>query len=327
MAKYTIRIQRNNVQPDGSIDSRFDDFEVDALPKITLLIVLELIRGRMDGSVTYRMSCRSAICGSCAMKMDGKTRLACKTHLEDVVEEGGVLTLTPMGNQPILKDLAVDIGPFFKKVHHIKPYLQKGPEAEKRVHQDSFDQVNNVSQCIMCGTCYSDCTMSEVSEDYLGPAALAKAFRFVSDPREGQKTARLKALANEASSMWSCVHCTMCVEMCPKSVAPMDAIVKLRARSIEKGFVDSDGARHALCFHKDIVSGGDLNEFTLLQRTVGLLGTIGEMGTALHLMKKGKIPSPFPHKAEGLDEVQKMYRILEENPIETESVTEAGEPA
>lgn len=326
MPKYTIRIQRNDRQSDGSLKTDWSEFEVDALPLTPVLSILELIRADRDGSITYRMSCRSAICGSCAMKMDNVTRLACKTHIGDVVEPGGTLTITPMGNQPILRDLAVDIGPFFRKVHQITPYLQEGPESEDRVHKDSFDQVNNVSQCIMCGSCYSDCTMSEVSEAYLGPAALAKAFRFVSDPREGRKTARLKVLS-EVNNMWSCVHCTMCVEVCPKDVAPMEAIIKLRSRAIDKGFVDNAGAKHALCFHQDIIKAGDLNEFTLLQRTVGIIGSIAELGTAIHLMKKGKIPSPFPHKAENLEEVQRMYRILEEKPIVVESVTEAGEPA
>ncbi|HIJ85987.1 MAG TPA: succinate dehydrogenase, partial [Magnetococcales bacterium] len=196
--------------------------------------------------------------------------------------------------------------------------LQEGPETDKNVGRSSYDQVNHVTQCIMCGSCYSDCTMAEVSDKFLGPAALAKAFRFVSDPREGMKTARLRELSEE-NQMWSCCRCAQCVETCPKDVKPMEAIVKLRTRGMAKGYVDGPGPRHALAFHGDIQKTGDLNEFTLMQRTIGIMGTLGELGMALHLMKKGKVPSPFPHKVEGVEELGNIFRILEENPLDVET--------
>ncbi|OSM00142.1 succinate dehydrogenase/fumarate reductase iron-sulfur subunit [Magnetofaba australis] len=324
---YTLRIQRNTPQADGSLATRWDDFELPAKPLTRILDLLEVVKCEHDGSVTYRQSCRSAICGSCAMKISGKTRLACKTHIGDVADENNVVTLAPMGNQPVLKDLAVNIGKFFKKVHAITPYLEEGAETALQIGADSFDQVNHVTQCIMCGCCYSDCTVAEVSDKFLGPAALAKAFRFVSDPREGQKTGRLGTLSEMEGGVWSCSRCTMCVEVCPKDVKPMEAIVKLRTRAMDKGYLDSVGARHAQAFHGDIQTVGDLNEFTLLQRSVGIAGTIGAMGDALHLMKKGKIPSPFPHKAQDVEELKKIYEHLEKNPVDVETkaiVSDAG---
>ncbi|MBF0109058.1 MAG: 4Fe-4S dicluster domain-containing protein [Magnetococcales bacterium] len=315
---YTFRVQRNKVTSDGKVESRWQDFKLSAEPTTTVLICLEQIKGHQDGTLTYRMSCRSAICGSCAMKISGRTRLACKTHVEKVADADGVIRVSPMTNQPILKDMVVDIRPFYRHVHKIKPYLQEGTEKDTNVGRSSYDQVNHVTQCIMCGSCYSDCTMAEVSDKFVGPAALAKAFRFVSDPREGKKTARLRELSEE-NQMWSCCRCAQCVETCPKDVKPMEAIVKLRARGMQKGFVDGPGPRHALAFHGDIQKTGDLNEFTLMQRTIGFVGTLGEMGMALHLMKKGKIPSPFPHKIEGVEELRTIYRILEENPLDVET--------
>ncbi|MEO5339186.1 MAG: 2Fe-2S iron-sulfur cluster-binding protein [Magnetococcus sp. MYC-9] len=317
MPVYTFRIQRNWTTEQGTMESHDRDYTLEVSETTTVLLALEEIKSRQDGTLTFRQSCRSAICGSCAMKISGRTRLACKTHVGEVAKEG-VVSLAPMANQPILKDLVVDIAPFYRKVHQVRPYLEDGPEQAHTLDKSAYDQVNQVTQCIMCGCCYSDCTMLEVNDDFAGPAALAKAFRVVSDPREGQKTRRLWELS-EPNMMWSCTRCAMCVESCPKDVKPMEAIVKLRTRGIAKGFVDGPGAKHALAFHDDIQRWGDLNEFTLLQRTVGILGSIGELGTAWHLLKRGKIPSPFPHKAQGVEELRKIYQLLEEHPIDVET--------
>ncbi|MBF0162528.1 MAG: 4Fe-4S dicluster domain-containing protein [Magnetococcales bacterium] len=317
MPVYTFRIQRNWTTEQGKLESHYRDYSLEVSATTTVLLALEEIRSSQDGTLTFRQSCRSAICGSCAMKISGRTRLACKTHVGDVARDG-VVELAPMANQPVIKDLVVDIGPFYRKVHKIKPYLEDGPEQAHTLDKSAYDQVNHVTQCIMCGCCYSDCTMLEVSKEFVGPAALAKAFRVVADPREGQKTMRLRDLS-EPSMMWSCSRCAMCVESCPKDVKPMEAIVKLRTRGMAKGFVDGPGAKHALAFHQDIQKWGDLNEFTLLQRTVGILGAVAELGTAWHLLKKGKIPSPFPHKAEGVEELRRIYQLLEEHPIDVET--------
>ena len=106
----------------------------------------------------------------------------------------------------------------------------------------------------------------------------------------------------------------------------MEAIVKLRTRGMEKGFLDGVGQKHALAFHEDIQKAGDLNEFTLLVRSVGIVGTMEEMGVAFHLMKKGKIPSPFPHKAEGVEELRSIFRDLEANPLDVETKAEEVVP-
>ncbi|MBF0263270.1 MAG: 2Fe-2S iron-sulfur cluster binding domain-containing protein, partial [Magnetococcales bacterium] len=187
---HTIRIQRNRKGPDGTLRSEWREYTVSATPTTTILTVLEEIKGEQDGTLTFRQSCRSAICGSCAMKIGGRTRLACKTHVGSVARDG-VVVIAPQANQPVLKDLAIDIDPFFERIHRIQPYLQDGPDTDAVLESSAYDQVNHVTQCILCGSCYSDCTMAEVSSEFIGPAALAKAFRFVSDPREGQKRRRL----------------------------------------------------------------------------------------------------------------------------------------
>jgi succinate dehydrogenase / fumarate reductase iron-sulfur subunit len=163
--------------------------------------------------------------------------------------------------------------------------------------------------------------------DFIGPAALAKAFRFVSDPREGNKTHRLKALS-EKNGIWDCTRCGMCLDACPKGVDPMEAIVKLRTRAIQNPNVPANaGERHARVFKKDIATWGILNEPFMLLKTLHV-GVLGQLGNALNLAKKGKIPNPFPvdHKVEGLDEVQKIYDILQQNPIDVETKAEDTGP-
>ncbi|ABK42955.1 succinate dehydrogenase subunit B [Magnetococcus marinus MC-1] len=322
---YTLRIQRNVRRDDGTLETKWDEFQVKATPLTPVLNLLEDVKGNQDGSLTFRQSCRSAICGSCAMRIGGKTRLACKTQIGEVVDENNTVQIAPQQNSPVLKDLVVDITKFFNKVHQIKPYLQEGAESATEVNDTAFDQVNHVTQCIMCACCFSDCTMAEVSDAFIGPAALAKAFRFVSDPREGNKRERLRVLSQD-HGIWSCSRCTMCVMVCPKDVKPMEAIVKLRTRAMDAGNVSGYGAKHAQAFHGDITSNGSLNEAFILNRTLGVLGALGEMGAALHLAKKGKIPSPFPHKIANLGEVQAIYDALEKNPLDVETKAENAVP-
>ncbi|MBF0611124.1 MAG: succinate dehydrogenase iron-sulfur subunit [Magnetococcales bacterium] len=322
--EYTFRIQRNTPDEKGGMTSRWQEFKISAEPGTTILTCLEEIKRKQDGTLTFRQSCRSAICGSCAIRIGGRTRLACKTHVGKVAKDG-LVEIGPQNNQPVLKDLAIDISNFFQKVRSITPYLQQGSESATKVTSTAYDQVNHVTQCILCGCCYSDCTMAEVSKEFIGPAALAKAFRFVSDPREGKKSDRLNQLS-EPHGIWSCSRCTMCVEVCPKEVAPMEAIVKLRTRGVAKGLTDSAGARHALAFHGDIQKSGSLNEFTLMFRTLGFLGSLMETDMAIHLAKKGKVPSPFPHAVDGVEELRRMYQHLEQNPLEVETKAKEAVP-
>lgn len=323
--KATFRVHRGEMVQ-GKFESHVEDFEIKYSDSTTVLQALEEIKADQDGSLTFRRSCGASICGSCGMSINNRTRLACKTKIKDLLtgsEERGrrpqeVIEIKPQNSQPVLKDLAVDISEFYGKVADIKPYVQDGDESDKDVDKTSFEQVNMVSNCIMCGCCYSDCTEMATQPDFLGPAALAKAFRFVSDPREGKKTERLKALSEE-NGIWDCTRCGMCMDACPKGVAPMEAIGKLRTRAIESGVTNNRGARHAVAFKDDIETYGTLNEVTLLLKTVGPLGAIAQLPNALHLAKKGKIPSPIPHKVEGLDEVSAIYKELEENPIEVET--------
>lgn len=336
MLKTTFRILRGTIVG-GKLVQKTQDFEVPYDASTTVLIALEWIKGEIDGTLTFRRSCRASICGSCGMYINGRSRLACKTKIADLLAgnehkniapaKDGVIEVGPQRNQPVLKDLVVDIQPFYEKVKDIHPFVQSGPEEEHHVNKSSFEQVNMVSNCIMCGACYSDCTAMVENPDFFGPAALAKAYRFVADPREGHKTERLKELS-EKNGIWDCTRCNMCIDACPKGVAPMEAIVKLRSLAMEAGITDNKGSRHAMQFKGDIATWGVLNEPFMMLNTLGIAGTIAQAGNALNLAKKGKIPNPFPfdHKVEGLDEIRAIYKELKENPLDVKTRSEDTGP-
>jgi succinate dehydrogenase / fumarate reductase iron-sulfur subunit len=161
--------------------------------------------------------------------------------------------------------------------------------------------------------------------DYIGPSALAKAFRFIADPREGKKQDRLEELSKK-NGIWDCTRCGMCVDACPKDVAPMEAIMKIRTRAIQAGVTNNAGARHAMAFKNDIARFGVLNEATLLLKTLHF-GVLGQIGNAILLAKKGKVPNPWPvGEVENLHEIKAMFKELEENPINVETRAEDTGP-
>jgi len=306
-----------------------ETFLLECTEATTVLQALETIKADLDGSLTFRRSCRASICGSCGMFINNRSRLACRTKVKDMVDLNGdeelVLEISPQKNQPVIKDLVVDITPFYEKIEKNKPFVQEGPEKVESVDKTSYEQVNMVSNCIMCGSCYSDCTALAENKNYLGPAALAKMFRFVADPREGEKKKRLKELSKK-NGIWDCTRCGLCIDACPKDVAPMEAIVKLRTRAIESGITNNKGAKHAMVFKNDLAKGGLLNEFWMILKTFGLLGAIKQLPNAVHLAKKGKIPPIFSEKVEGFEEIDEIFKQLKQNPINVETRKEDDGP-
>src|ERR671939_894730 len=164
------------------------EYEVDAPEEATLLDVLDIVKDRVDGTLAYRKSCRMMICGSCGMRMDGRAVLACKERMKPIADRGHVPVISAMGNLPIVKDLVVDMAPFWEKFLAMKPWLEPGYdevlEKERIVSQQQMNAIHKESLCINCGCCVSECNSMESDPDYPGPQALAKWFRFVGDPRD-----------------------------------------------------------------------------------------------------------------------------------------------
>jgi succinate dehydrogenase iron-sulfur subunit len=221
-----------------------------------------------------------------------------------------------MGNLPVVKDLVVDMEPFWGKIRAVKPWLDPGydevAEKERIVSQQRMNAIHKESLCIMCGCCVSECNSMESDPEFLGPAALAKGFRFVGDPRDQDDVGRLNTM-NEEHGIWDCTRCYFCNERCPKGVDPRDAIAKLGAESIRLDIDHDMGAKHAKWFVKSAETTGWLRETELVPKTQGVVSAVKQIGFALDLAKHGKVPPPFPpHVAKDVKEARALHDLLRE---------------
>jgi succinate dehydrogenase / fumarate reductase, iron-sulfur subunit len=250
---------------------------VELEPERSVLDGILQVRGDQDGSLAIRCSCQAAICGSCGVKINGRSRLACNTQLGEAAERAkdGAIVVEPMGNMPVLKDLIVDMDAVhWRKIQRVTPWLLPDgdpPEREYVVPPESMIDVTQTMACIQCGACVSDCLSMEVDPLFIGPAALAKAYRFVGDPRDGRQYERLKDLAEDPHGIYDCTHCFNCIEACPKDVAPMSQIMRLRRIAGSDHDIDdrNNGHRHERAFVKNIEKNGLLHEADLLPDSYG----------------------------------------------------------
>jgi len=276
MPDYTLKVRR--FDPDSGEAAYWQEFGVGLDPERSVLDGILQVKDDQDGSLAIRCSCRAAICGSCGVRINGKSALACNTRISDAAARspgGGSIVVEPMGNMPVLKDLVVDMDAVhWKKVQRVVPWLlPEGdpPEREYIVPAEAMIDVTQSMACIHCGVCVSACLSLEVDPEFIGPAALAKAYRFVGDPRDGQTEERLKDLAEDPHGIYDCTHCFACIEVCPKDVAPMSQIMRLRRRATgDYEIKDSNnGYGHEKGFTDIIEKWGTLHEAQLLPRSFG----------------------------------------------------------
>ena len=298
----------------GTGEKALKRYDIEAPEWACLLDVLDLIKDQVDGSLAYRKSCRMMICGSCGMRMDGRAVLACKERMKPIVESGHVPVISAMGNMPVIKDLVVDMTPFWTKIRAMKPWLDPGyeeyPDKEFQVSQEEMNPIHKESLCIMCGCCVSECNSMESDPEFLGPAALAKGFRFVGDPRDQANVERLVEY-NSPHGIWDCTRCYFCNERCPKGVDPRDAIAKLGAESIREGIDHDMGAKHAKWFVHSAKTTGWLRETELVPKTQGVVSALKETRFALSLFRRGKVPLPIPpHVAKDVQEARALLEVV-----------------
>jgi succinate dehydrogenase / fumarate reductase iron-sulfur subunit len=273
--EFTLRLRRYD--PESGDAPYWDEHTIELEPHRSVLEGILQARARFDGSIGIRCSCKAAICGSCGVRINGQPGLACHTHLDRAASDArdGVIEVEPMGNMPVLKDLIVDMDAVhWKKIRRVTPWLinkQPIPEREYIVPHEAMVDVTQSMACIQCGACVSDCLSMEVDPGFIGPAALAKAYRFVGDPRDAEQYERLKDLAEDPAGMYDCTHCFKCIEACPKGVAPMSQIMRLRRRSSADHEIEdrNNGARHEHAFVKNIRKNGILHEADLLPDSYG----------------------------------------------------------
>ncbi len=234
----TVRIQRFN--PDTDKKPYIQDFQVPTTGDPTLLDALQLIKTSIDGSVTFRRSCRHAICGSCAMNVNGRNILVCHEPLKKHLDSSGRVTIKPLAYLPIIKDLVVDRSSFWKQYLLVKPWLvppEDLPEKEFRMTPQEVSDLADAEHCIMCGACYSACTVVGMTKEYIGPHALLKNFMRVMDPRDTIPGERLE-LVSGAYGVARCHTIFNCIDACPKGLDPTKAIETLRNLSRKRKSLD-----------------------------------------------------------------------------------------
>jgi len=338
MPEYTLRIRRYD--PQSGDAPRWDTHTVDLLPVQSVLDAILKIKDDEDGSIGIRCSCQQAICGSCGVRMNGKPGLACNTHLEEAAQRGHgtgwnppdegqeapVITVEPMGNMPVIRDLIVDMDAVhWKKIQRVTPWLinkEPVPEREYIVPHENMVDVTQTMACIQCGACVSDCLAMEVDPLFIGPAALAKAYRFVGDPRDADHRERLYDLSEDPHGIYDCTHCFNCIDACPKGVDPMSQIMRLRRVAGSDYEINdrNNGYRHEHAFVKNIRKNGLLHEADLLPDSYGgkfnpraVPELISSLPTAATALTRGKMTPRtvlgHPHKAS--PEVKKLFDTID----------------
>ena len=229
----TIHILRSDATK--SAEPRFVSFEVPHDEDMTVLDALLWIQDNLNGTVAFRYSCRGAVCGSCAMVINGDIGLACRTHLRDLPAE---IFLEPLPNMPIEKDLVVDMTQFWESWVRVKPYLMRHdemPEEETLQTPAEFDRIEQYINCILCACCYSACPLQQRNPEYMGPAALAALARFENDNRDQRGDDSLKDVSHD-SGIWGCRSVFRCIDVCPRAVRPADGIAELRIKAVKSLF-------------------------------------------------------------------------------------------
>ena len=224
-----LRIAKYNPEHDG--ESKFMEFSIPYERWTTVLEAILVVKKHFDHSVAVRYSCRQATCGSCGMIINGKPRLACFTKISEL--DSDVVTVEPMNNFPIIRDLAVRFERLFDTHHKVKPYLIrddseiKSNEKEFLQSPEEVEQYIQFSNCIKCGLCNSACPTMATDSSFIGPQALAQAYRYVADSRDKGKDTRLKII-DESHGIWRCHFAGSCSQVCPKGVDPAMGIQFLR---------------------------------------------------------------------------------------------------
>jgi len=229
---YTFKILRYDAkEPDAA--PHFEFYRIKVVSGLTVLMALLRIQEEVDGTLSFRSSCRSAVCGSCAMVINGKIDLACRTQVAPF--GSNTIILEPLPNFEIIKDLVVDMTPFWNMYEKIRPYLiRTSPDPEKEIKQSEGERsrIDQVVNCILCACCYGACPVLARDPEYAGPAAIAKLERFVLDSRDERPASALDAINNE-KGVWGCDTILRCIDACPKDVRPTDSVVSLRKKLIK----------------------------------------------------------------------------------------------
>ena len=225
-----VTLQVARYRPEQQSDITFDQYQVPCPKEWVVLDGLNHIKDRLDGTLSYRWSCRMGICGSCGMTINGEPKLTCATFLADYAP--GPIRVEPLRNFPVIRDLVVDIGDFMRKLTRVKPWivrLAEKPlsEGEYRQTPQELDEYKQFSMCINCMLCYAACPIYGLDPKFIGPAAIALAQRYNLDSRDDGASERMEVLS-EHEGIWGCTFVGECTRVCPKNVDPAGAIQRYK---------------------------------------------------------------------------------------------------
>lgn len=227
--QYIFKIFR--FDPDQDREPRYDTFHKLLPYGTTVLEALLNIQETDDDSLAFRFSCRSAVCGSCGMLVNGTPVLACRTQLAKLI--GSQVLVEPLPNMEIIKDLVVNMSPFWESYRRIEPWLHTNgdnPPQEERLQSPAQEKkLDPYINCILCACCYGACPVLGFDEEYLGPAAIAKLFRFMADSRD-QRGLKFLEKVDRRTGVWNCRTIFRCIDACPKDIRPTDTILALKRK-------------------------------------------------------------------------------------------------
>lgn len=237
--KFKVKIKRYNPETDKK--PHFETYEVEADPKDQVLDVLHYVKWYQDGTLTVRRSCAHGICGSDAVRINGRNALACKVLVENCVKEGGTLTVEPLLGLPLIKDLIVDMEPFFAHYHSVLPFFindNPPPEdgRERLQSPEARERYDKGTWCILCAACTTSCPSFWSNDRYLGPAAIVQAHRFIYDDRDTAAAERLK-IVGEQFGVWRCRTAFNCTEACPREI-PITQLIGEVKQALATGKVE-----------------------------------------------------------------------------------------
>jgi len=316
-----LKVQILRQAPDSAPYSQ--TFRLDISPGATILDCLNQIKWQQDGSLAFRKNCRNTICGSCAMRINGRAALACQNSVAQelkLAQTANTITIAPLGNLPIVRDLIVDMQPFWQDLERVNPYVST---AARRLEEREFlqspqtrGQLNAMGNCIMCGACYSECNGKEVNQDFVGPHALAKAYRMVADNRDQTTTQRLQQYSS-TSGVWGCTRCFNCNSVCPMAVNPLDQISKIKGEILDhpSQLPAPRPIRHRQVLVDLVKRGGWIDERKFGLEVVGnrfrdLRGLLSLVPLGWRMVQRGKFPMSF-EKSTGQAEVKRLIESVQ----------------
>jgi succinate dehydrogenase / fumarate reductase iron-sulfur subunit len=315
--QVTFKVYRKDPEKDGKAGR--SNYTLELAEDATVLDSLLKIRDEVDSTLAFRASCARGYCGECMMRVNFGTRLTCLAKVADFTKKGPEISLDPLRNVPVIKDLVFDWDAFiWNKIKAVKPWLEtedSPANGENLVPDSEMQDIRKVMSCYYCGMCDEGCTVLPVDFNFLGPAALTKAYRLAFDPRNKNSREQVR-IVEKPKGIWDCVHCFEADEHCPRALEPTKRIIALRDQAFKSGITHDKVARHHKSFAASVKESGWLDEGRLAVESEGLTNVKGLMKllpTAAKAVTRGKAPIPYMHsKRPDADKIKKIFEKIEQ---------------